>query len=100
MYSRSTKYKFRNNSIFKNIHKKLKIKKGFECHHWNYNKTYEYDIIILDNFSHKQIHAKMFLDIEHLLYRDMDCNLLDTKEKHENYIKKHLLWNNSLTTTR
>ena len=82
------KYKFRKSSIFKNIHRKLKLSKEEEAHHWNYNNGFELDVIILSKSKHKKIHQNMILDIEYLLYRDNELNLLDTREKHLKYINK------------
>jgi hypothetical protein len=82
------KFKFRKSYEFKNMHRDLNLEKDQEAHHWNYNKGFEKDVIILSKRQHKRAHQKIFLDIEHLLYRDVNCELLDTKEKHESYIKQ------------
>ena len=84
------KYRFRNSSAFRNVHRNMKLKNGEEAHHWNYNKGFEKDVIILKVKEHRRAHQKMILDTEFLMYRDNDMNLLDTKEKHEEYILKVL----------
>jgi len=84
------KFKFRKSAAFKNAHRDLKLTKEEEAHHWNYNKGFERDIIILNKSQHKRAHQQMVLDTEFLLYRTAELELLDTKEKHLNYINKHL----------
>ena len=78
-------------AIVKSKRQELKLTKEKEAHHWNYNEGYEENIFILTKSQHKQIHAKMFLDIEFLVYRTKNAELLDTREKHENYINKFLI---------
>jgi hypothetical protein len=77
------------NSKLKNVHKKLNIPKGFEAHHWNYNKGFEEDVFIFKTKEHRQAHRFIKLDKEKLIFTDLIGNFLDTKEKH----LKHLLLN-------
>ena len=66
------------------------LKKPFinaERHHWSYNNEHFKDVIWLDKKSHMKAHRFMIYDCERFMYRRYDNNiLLDTKEKHEEFI--------------
>ena len=64
----------------------VKAAPGFECHHWNYNPGYCSSVIQLTHKQHMAAHRFLRYDEETMLYRTIDGELLDTKEKHENYI--------------
>lgn len=67
----------------------LKKEKGFEYHHWSYNEEHFKDLIKLTVKEHKKAHR--FIIYEQNLKMYITCKekiLLDTKEKHEEYIKK------------
>ena len=66
-------------------------KNGNEWHHWNYNKGYEKDLILMTKGHHNKAHRIMVYDQDEMLYRDDKGNLLDTKEKHSKY-----LWRNGV----
>lgn len=60
---------------------------GAEKHHWSYNQEHYKDIIWLDSKSHKKAHRFIIYDQERMMYRRTDNNqLLDTKQRHEEYI--------------
>lgn len=62
--------------------------KGFHRHHWSYNQEHYCDIIHLTIKEHGKIHRFLVYDQEFLMYRRFDeMTLLDTKEKHLNFIK-------------
>jgi hypothetical protein len=65
-----------------------RIKKEFsgELHHWSYNIEHAKDVIELSIDRHSHIHRFLIYDQEFYMYRDMSNNLLDTKEKHLQYI--------------
>lgn len=71
--------------------KSNKLKKPFinaEKHHWSYNEEHFKDVIWLTKQHHKKAHRFLVYDQERLLYRRYDTNeLLDTKERHEGFIK-------------
>ena len=75
--------KLRANRMFKGI-----SKKGFQYHHWNYNKGFEKDVIHLPISDHYKLHRFIVYDKELLLYRTIEGRLLDTRKKHENYYNK------------
>lgn len=64
------------------------VPKGFEGHHWSYNNEYVKDVIALTKKHHMKAHRFIVYDQERFMYRRYDTNeLLDTKEKHESFIK-------------
>jgi len=54
-----------------------------ELHHWNYGKIH--DVFVLSRRLHSRIHKKLKLD-EELMVFAINGVLLDTKEKHYNFI--------------
>jgi len=74
-------------ATYKNLHRKFKCQKGIELHHWNYNKEYLEDIFFLNVKSHKKLHTNLVFDKETLMFRTLDNQLLDTKIKHEEFMK-------------
>lgn len=67
------------------------LKKPFdnaERHHWSYNEEHFTDIIWLIKKEHMKAHRFIIYDQERMMYRRYDNNeLLDTKIKHEEFIK-------------
>jgi len=78
---------WKKDAILKNLNKKLKIDKGFECHHWNYNSDYFEDVFILETKQHRQAHSFLKFDFDLKVFISDDNFILDTKEKHFNYLK-------------
>ena len=62
--------------------------RGNHLHHWNYNITFAKDVIELEPKQHATIHRFIRYDQETFMYRDLENNLLDTKEKHLDYISR------------
>jgi len=71
---------------YKNLHRKFKTPKGIELHHWSYLDENIEDIILLETKSHKIAHTFLIFDNEKLMFRDLNNELLDTKEKHLLYL--------------
>lgn len=62
---------------------------GTEKHHWSYNEEHYKDVIWLTKKHHMKAHRFIVYDQERFMYRRYDNNvLLDTKEKHEEFILK------------
>jgi hypothetical protein len=59
---------------------------GNHLHHWNYNLEYAKDVIEINPKEHAKIHRFMKYDKKTFMYKDLNGILLDTKEKHLNYI--------------
>lgn len=85
----SDKSHITNLAQYKNLRRKFSYPKEVELHHWNYSSEFIMDIIPLDRKTHKRFHQLMKLDKDLKVFRDLEGNLLDTKEKH----LKHLLDN-------
>lgn len=83
----NTKFPEKNKARSKSSNIKVKTK-GFQKHHWSYNEEHGIDFIELSKSVHYFIHRLMTYDQEFMMYRDLDGNLLDTKEKHKSFIKK------------
>jgi hypothetical protein len=65
--------------------------KGLEKHHWSYKIEDAKDVIWLSNKDHNNIHRFIMYDQEHFLYRRIsDMELLDSREKHEAWIRLHI----------
>lgn len=62
--------------------------KGFHRHHWCYKEEFALDVITLPIKDHLKAHIYLVYDQEQMMYRRSDNNeLLNTKEKHFEYIK-------------
>ena len=79
------------NATYKNLHKRLRLNKSMNAHHWNYNSQFQHDVIILPSELHRYIHTLLTLDPTLLVFKSEDGTLLDTKEKHEKFIKTIIL---------
>lgn len=64
-----------------------KINVDNELHHWSYNKEHWKDCIELSVAEHNLLHRFLVYDQDTFYYKDLEGNLLDTKEKHEKIIK-------------
>lgn len=81
---------WKDSSVYKGLRRKYykELPRNFELHHWNYNEDYLKDVLILDIRDHKNLHNHLTLDIEKRVFHLNDGTYLDTKEKHENFIKQ------------
>jgi hypothetical protein len=70
----------------KSLAKKFKTPKGIELHHWSYNDEHLEDVFFLPINFHRHAHKYLTLDLDERMFRDMDGNLLDTKEKHQRFL--------------
>jgi hypothetical protein len=65
----------------------MKREKGMNLHHWSYNEKDYKDVIQLTIEKHNLAHRFIIYDQERMMYRRIDTmELLDTKQKHEQYI--------------
>lgn len=71
----------------KNRMSKSKAKDGYNFHHWNYNLDHAKDVIQLNISDHNKLHRFIRYDQKTFMYKDLNGLLLDTKEKHLNFIK-------------
>lgn len=66
----------------------VEVPKGLHRHHWSYNEEHYKDIIPLILKEHYKAHRFIIYDQERFMYRRYDTNeLLDTKDKHEKFIR-------------
>ena len=61
--------------------------KGFHRHHWSYNEAHYKDTILLLPIEHSLIHRYLKYDQVTKYYKTPDGVLLDSKEKHLEFIK-------------
>lgn len=73
-------------AILKNLNKKLKIEKGFECHHWSYNSEHFEDVFILDIKEHRKAHTFLYFDFDKRKFKTDKGIVLNTKTEHLNYL--------------
>lgn len=76
------KYSARNKS------QHIPCSKNHNKHHWSYKDEHACDVIILPMRDHRILHRYLKYDTENKCYRDTDGVLLDTKEKHLQYINQ------------
>lgn len=81
-YNNKFPEKARARSLSGNIVSKVK---GNQLHHWSYNICDAKDLIELSVSDHGKIHRFMEYDQSKMVYRTLNGELLDTKEKHWNY---------------
>jgi len=81
----SDKLKSYKGSKYKNLSRNLNLLDSQNAHHWNYNLID--DVIVLDKKFHRFIHRYLILD-DDLIFKTIEGNLLDTKEKHLAYIEQ------------
>lgn len=74
----------------KNASQRIKVEQGDNKHHWSYNEEHYKDIIMLSIKDHNIIHRFMRYDKKTFMYKDLKGNLLDSREKHQEYIYKIL----------
>ena len=74
-------------SIYKGLRSKFKeVPKTHHLHHWNYNDNFLTDIIVIEKFNHRRAHNFIILDINTRIYKGLNNEILNTKEKHINYL--------------
>ena len=71
---------------YKQIHRKLKLTKDKNIHHWNYNLMDDFSIF--DKRFHRFIHRYLILDKKTLFFKTIEGKLLNTRRLYDNYILK------------
>jgi hypothetical protein len=80
---------WKNSYVCKNLRRDMKVSDtSIELHHWNYNDEYLRDVVKMDIRHHRRLHSYLFLDLDKRIFKDVEGNYLDTKEKHLAYINK------------
>lgn len=67
---------------------RITVPENHSRHHWSYNEQHWKDIIPLPIAKHSRLHCYLVYDLQTKFYRDIYGNLLDTREKHEQYISE------------
>lgn len=70
----------------KSLSGKIKAPDGYEKHHWSYRDGDEKDVIFLSTKDHNRVHRYLVYDKIECVYRTLEGCLLDTREKHEDYV--------------
>jgi len=87
-YSRASHKLFPEKNKASSRASRIKCEDGNERHHWSYNEEHWEDIIELSIGDHRRAHVWMIYDQERMMYRIAETmELLDTREKHINFIK-------------
>ena len=75
---------------YSNLSRKLAKyrRKGHQFHHWSYKVSSLEDVIMLKTRDHYALHKYILLDADKRIFKDVEGNYLDTKEKHLAYINK------------
>jgi hypothetical protein len=68
----------------------IKVPDGMQKHHWSYNTEHYKDVLFLSIKDHNTAHRFMIYDQERMMYRKLEGELLDTKEKHLEYISLYI----------
>lgn len=71
---------------YKNLFRDLKLPPDKNAHHWNYDLIE--DVIILDKKFHRFLHRYLILNESTLLFETVEGNILNSKEKHLEFIEK------------
>ena len=66
----------------------IQCPKGSHKHHWNYNKRYWRDIIILTEKEHNMLHTNMIYDQKIFMFRNAQGELLNTKQSHIDLLER------------
>jgi hypothetical protein len=74
-------------SKYKGLRRKYNLPRSFELHHWNYNDEFIEDVFILNIKQHRQAHRFLTLDQKLKIFYSDSGLLLDTKEKHKEYLQ-------------
>jgi hypothetical protein len=84
------RYKYKSNNKLYNtktvsrfIKRRTAIPTNYEIHHWNY--SFLYDVFFIDIKFHHKIHKILKLNKELMIF-EIDGVLLDTKEKHYDFL--------------
>lgn len=76
--------KQRAKSLSQDLKKKVK---GNELHHWSYNEIDAKDCFELSVADHNTLHRFLIYDQDTFYYKTLEGIILDTKEKHKEYIE-------------
>jgi hypothetical protein len=90
---RKLKYPWLNDWRYKTIRRKIQADENIQLHHWSYFPEHVYDVIFLTKQQHRRVHTKLKIDVDKRCFIGIDNEVLDTKEKHIDYLNKHFNFN-------
>ena len=77
-----------NSNIYKGLSSYYNVGDGLELHHWSYKEENLRNVFVMEISPHRQLHKYLIIDNDNMCFRDLEGNLLDTKEKHFAYIQE------------
>jgi hypothetical protein len=81
-----------------NVRRKLKLKNKLQTHdlhHWCYKDEFLEDVILLEKMNHRKAHKILNLDRSNKIFIGVNGEILDTKEKHIQYLlNNNIQYNN------
>lgn len=80
------KEKYPEKQLAKNAIANMVKKDGYNLHHWSYNREHFKDVIELEFKTHMKYHRYLKYDTVAKMYRTIEGELLDSKEKHQKYL--------------
>jgi hypothetical protein len=80
--------KYPEKQLAKNATHHMDKQVGHHLHHWSYNEEHFKDVIELEYKIHAKVHRYLKYDKYSKMYRTLDGELLDSKDKHQSYISK------------
>ena len=86
IYAKINKQLYPEKKLAQTAARNLPHPKGFENHHWSYNKEHQKDTILMTISNHRKAHRYMVYDQERMMYRTVGMILLDTKLSHLEYL--------------
>lgn len=75
----------------------FKTPAGYNAHHWSYRTEHKKDVIFLRKEDHYLLHRFIKYDKQRFFYRSKEGVVLDTKQKHLNYLYQVLRLNGVTT---
>lgn len=79
--------KYPEKKVAKNLSSHIEAPDGMEKHHWSYKRQHAKDLFFLTNGHHNSLHRRLIYCKTGKCYKTKDNILLDTREKHEAFIK-------------
>lgn len=77
---------WKQSQTYKNLSRKFNTPKGTELHHWSYKDEHLEDVFLLNIKEHKKAHTFLTLDLENRIFINDIGDILNTKEKHLQYL--------------
>ena len=76
---------WKNSNTYKGLSKKFKTPKGYELHHWNYNKEFLEDVVLMTAKQHRCLHRYLELTPKLRIFKT-ENTYLTTRKSHLEFI--------------